>query len=152
MYHWPIRNGTLHSSLQSTLDGQRILQMCQDHNCMKLEPIVRKLSRIENVSNVDQQDHQQYHQFLLKQTKPIREYVGLVEDQRKRKRILIIAPVPAHGRTNLYPLHRFWIWILLTNWSSLQTSSIEMAMFPLNSSLNIFQKSLYVDLKQIPCF
>ena len=46
-----IRNGTLLALLCTTLDGHRLLQMCQDYNFLKLDPIEKRLSRIENVSD-----------------------------------------------------------------------------------------------------
>jgi hypothetical protein len=79
MYHWIIRNDTLHSSLYPTSDGQRILQMCQDHSYIKLEPIGMRLSRTNNVSGVDLQDHQRLHEY----NGPIGESMDLVEELEK---------------------------------------------------------------------
>ena len=53
MCHWLIRNYILLSLLCPSLDGLRLLQMCQDHNFMKLDRIEKRLYGNENVFDVD---------------------------------------------------------------------------------------------------
>ena len=65
MCHFLIRNGSLLSLLRPTLDGQRLLQVCEDSNFQKLDPIGKRLFGTKNMFETDLWDHWQDHQRLI---------------------------------------------------------------------------------------
>jgi hypothetical protein len=52
-YHSSLKRNTLHSLLPPNLDGPKLLQMCLDHESLKLDPKERRLVEIVNLFDVD---------------------------------------------------------------------------------------------------